>query len=404
MCILIIQEYTDCSHYSTKVQKCPTFHKLQGSAGGLIGALFGCGAPRRKDCGRLAHHHALSMPSLCEKCVARRNESSRGGRPHVAADAEEDRRRHHEDRTRPANDGSRRQQQQQQRHRHAEKTREKFAQTEAYKKSPARALQAGPSSSSSKASGAGRSHSAAAQQKQQQKSSSSQKHRDPREGRAKKSDDEPPPPVPKLKKPSHPAQPAPAYQPRGRFPVAAAARSTATEQGAARRKAPEADEIARPSASAPGPSEPQQLRRKPAKTYLNVRNQPLRPIPAPLPEYQVYLNAMPSVEEAQAARRSQDSGKSQATAASASSNGSGKTSATTTTTTTAASNRGSAGSHKSANSKDSGKDLRKRSALASIGRAVGLEPPRHSPFSDDGSDLSFVCADSRKLTETGQIA
>ena len=52
----------------------------------------------------------------------------------------------------------------------------------------------------------------------------------------------------------------------------------------------------------------------------------------------------------------------------------------------------------------SGKDLRKRSALASIGRAVGLEPPRHSPFSDDGSDLSFVCADSRKLAETGQIA
>ena len=413
MCILIIQEYTDCSHYSTTLKKCPAFQKLQNRDRGLFSALFGCAEPRRKDCGRIAHHHALSMPALCDKCIARRNQSSRGQHP-TAVDKD-----HHRDQREPYHKDARRQRQQQQ---HSERTRharDKFAQTEAYKKSPARALPAssGSSTSASEASGSGNLHSRTATHRQNgssQKQQASRSGTKVREGHPKKmhgqrrraespsvpristhrapacdhvDDDEgepPPLPVP-MRKPTQPAQPAPTYQHRGRFPVAVAAVSRPS-QGTKRERVAEAVEL-EVAGSAAGA--PHQLRRKPAKTYLNLRNQPLKPIPAPLPEYQVYLNAMPSLEEG-AIRRSQDSGKSQETTASSFSASGGKAS------------RDSAGS--STGNRDSGKYLRKRSALASLGRAMGLEPPQRSPFSDNGSDLSFVCSDSRKLAETGREA
>ena len=428
MCIKLSQDYTECGHYSTSITKCPTYHKQQQStARSIINFLFGK-REKRRHCGRLVPHHVLAREPFCEKCLVAQSQGLQGqqvGRGAVLVDrftvdedfrsgdrgkrAKEPRRRH-SGRRHPSPD-----------RKHPKQcgvsskasvwlpdayhAPERFAETESYRRSPAQAPPVSPpkasrtmsksnhhsgtKSSSHKQSS---SSSAYASRKTTAKDSTSRKSRP--EGRSSKSthdsrryERETPAgafrtpafgDIPPLARPVEPA-PAYQYQHQGRF---AAPAMTAMEppppppavrlspsQARRRHAAPPVPE------KAPGP----QLRRKPGKTFLNIRNQPLNTLPTPLPEYQVYLNAMPSL----------------------------------TTTTISSSRQGRAvGSSSSSIRPSDAHHYGRSSHRRGEAREEQRPQPRRrghrefNPFAvvddDDGSDLSFVCLTSRRMSETGR--
>ncbi|RYP73740.1 hypothetical protein DL771_003453 [Monosporascus sp. 5C6A] len=419
MCIQTVQSHKECSHYSASTAKCPTYHKQQGSAKGFFGFLFGKRA-KGKDCGRLVHHYAEPAQAFCEKCVVTRSKSLQGRqvghgailirRPTVDEDFRKNRKRPAKE-SRTDGRGCK--------HRVVNSqssvwipdiyhTPGKFAQTEAYRRTPAKASPVSPL----KTSGSSRAkvpHKTSFTEQSSRKTDKDKRHK-PREGHLKDSYDyrrhEDSPGVlsvsasrtqalghaPPLAKPTEPA-PTHQYQPRYAAHVALLPHavglpprpSQARRQGSSSQPTASSYSV-REAALAPTPAravtppevlvsigassqgkEPEpspQLRRKQAKTHLNIRNQPLNIIPAPLPEYQVYLNAMPSLTGGGSSIKAEQRPTRQAGA----------------------------------------RVPPKRLALASLGKAIGIEPS--SPLSDDGSDLSFVCrgprdAESGWLRESG---
>ncbi|RYP38133.1 hypothetical protein DL767_002650 [Monosporascus sp. MG133] len=419
MCIQTVQSYKECSHYNASTAKCPTYHKQQGSARGFFGFLFGKSA-KGKDCGRLVHHYVESTQAFCEKCVVTRSKSLHGRqvghgavliqRPTVDEDFRKDRKR-------PAKES--RTDKRGFKHRVVKSQSSvwlpdvyhmpgKFAQTEAYRRTPAKASPVSPlkASGSSRAKVPHKTSSA----KQSPRETDKDKRHKTREGHLKDSYDyrrhEDSPGVlsvsasrtpafgyaPPLAKPM---EPAPTHQYRPRYaahvallppavglpprPLQARRQGSSSQPTASSYSVREAALALTPARAVAPPEvlvgvggfsqgkEPESsphLRRKQAKTHLNIRNQPLSIIPAPLPEYQVYLNAMPSLTGGGSSIRAEQRPTRQAAA----------------------------------------RVQPKRLALASLGKAIGSEPS--SPFSDDGSDLSFVCcgqrdAESRWLRESG---
>lgn len=176
-----------------------------------------------------------------------------------------------------------------------------------------------------------------------------------------------------------------------------------------------------------------QLRRKPGKTFLNIRNQPLGTIPTPLPEYQVYLNAMPSLtpttpaslsaSKAAAAAGSQCGRKGVARTPSlpSSSRNTSHNVAEEQLVMRTTSTRRPHHCHRDGPERKAGKQLEKSHPRKRTGRvvsdddensrsnkAMSLESSGKSPFpavvvDDDGSDLSFVCSTSQRLSSTGRI-
>ncbi|RYP23949.1 hypothetical protein DL765_000835 [Monosporascus sp. GIB2] len=419
MCIQTVQSYKECGHYSASTVKCPTYHKQQGSTRGFFGFLFGKSA-KGKDCGRLVHHYAGPTQAFCEKCVVTSSGSLHGRQVGHGAiviqksTVDEDFRK---DRKTPAREP--RTDKRGCKHRVVNSQSSvwlpdiyhapgKFAQTEAYRRAPAKASPVSPlkTSGSSRAKAL---HKTSSAKQPSQKTDRDKRHK-PRGSHLEDSYDyrhhEDTPGVisvsarrtpafgyaPPLAKPR---EPAPTHQYRPRYAAHVALLPPAVglppRPWQARRQGSNSQPTAssysvREAAHAPTPArvvappkvpmgiggspkgkEPESsphLRRKQAKTHLNIRNQPLGITPAPLPEYQVYLNAMPSLTGRGPSIKAEQRPTRQAVA----------------------------------------RAQPKRLALASLGKAIGIEPS--SPFSDNGSDLSFVCrgprdAESGWLRESG---
>ncbi|RYP07622.1 hypothetical protein DL764_002400 [Monosporascus ibericus] len=341
MCIQTVQSYKECSHYSASTGKCPTYHKQQGSARGFFGFLSGK-STQGKDCGRLAHHYAESTQAVCEKCVVTRSKSLQGRQVgHGAAliqrrTVDDDFRK---DRKRPAKET--RTEKRGCKHRVVKSQSSvwlpdvyhvpgKFAQTEAHRRTPAMAWPVSPL----KASGSSRTkvpHKKLSA-RQSPRKTDEDKMRKPREGHLKDSYDyrrhEDSPGVLSVSASRTPAfgyapplanliEPAPTHQYRPRYAAHVALLPPAVglpprpwqirKQGSSSQPtassysvseaalAPTpARAVAPPEvlvgigASSQGkkPESSPHLRRKQAKTHLNIRNRPLGIIPAPLPEYQ----------------------------------------------------------------------------------------------------------------------
>ncbi|RYP82826.1 hypothetical protein DL769_001523 [Monosporascus sp. CRB-8-3] len=408
MCIQTVQSYEECGHYSASTVKCPTYHKQQGSARGFFGFLFGKSA-KGKDCGRLVHHYAKPTQAFCEKCVVTRSKSLHGRqvghgailiqRPTVDEDFRKDRKRSAKE-SRTDKRGCN--------HRVVNSQSSvwlpdvyhapgKFAQTEAYRRTPVKASPVSPlkTSDSSRAKAPHKTSSA----KQSSRKTDKDKRHKSREGHLKDSYDyrrhEDLPGVlsvsasrtpafgyaPPLAKPT---EPAPTHQYRSRYaahvallppavglpprPSQARRQGSSSQPTASSYSVREAALSATPARAVAPPEvlvsigssfqgkEPESsphLRRKQAKTHLNIRNQTLGIIQAPLPEYQVYLNAMPSLTGGGSSVKAEQRPTHQA----------------------------------------AGRIQPKRVVLANLGKAIGIEPS--SSFSDAGSDLSFVCRGSR---------
>ncbi|KAF2973056.1 hypothetical protein GQX73_g522 [Xylaria multiplex] len=71
MCIKSYHHFTKCDHVDTVLTKCPTFHKHQASANGLFGCLFRRGARKMKNCGKVVPHH-LQNQTYCQACTVKR--------------------------------------------------------------------------------------------------------------------------------------------------------------------------------------------------------------------------------------------------------------------------------------------------------------------------------------------
>ncbi|RYP51458.1 hypothetical protein DL768_003244 [Monosporascus sp. mg162] len=408
MCIQTVQSYKKCSHYSASTTKCPTYHKQQGSARCFFGFLLGKSV-KGKDCGRRVHHYAESTQAFCEKCVVTRSKTLHSRqvghgavliqRPTVDEDFRNDRKRPAKE-SRTDKKGCK--------HRVVNSQSSvwlpdvyhapgKFAQTEAYRRTPAKASPVSPLNASG-SSCAKVQHKTSSAKQSSRKTDKDKRHKS-REGYLKDPydyrchEDSPgmlnvsasrtpafgyAPPLAK------PMEPAPTYQYRPRYAAHVALLPPAVglpqRPWQARRRGSSSQPTAssysvREAALAPTPAravappevlvgiggssqgkEPESiphLRRKQAKTHLNIRNQPLSIIPAPLPEYQVYLNAMPSLTGGKLSIKAEQRPARRAAA----------------------------------------RVQPKILALASLGKVIGSEPS--SPFSDDGSDLSFVCRGPR---------
>ncbi|KAI1186009.1 hypothetical protein F5B17DRAFT_377946 [Nemania serpens] len=67
MCIKSYQHFAKCDHVFTTLTTCPTYRKQQKSAEGLLGRLFQPGARKKKNCGRVFPHH-LRNETYCQDC------------------------------------------------------------------------------------------------------------------------------------------------------------------------------------------------------------------------------------------------------------------------------------------------------------------------------------------------
>ncbi|KAI0206181.1 hypothetical protein F4808DRAFT_469393 [Astrocystis sublimbata] len=67
MCVKTFLHFTKCDHIVTSVTLCPTHHKQQASAEGVLGCLFRRDLRKQKDCGRLIPHHLQDI-SYCQTC------------------------------------------------------------------------------------------------------------------------------------------------------------------------------------------------------------------------------------------------------------------------------------------------------------------------------------------------
>ncbi|KAI1079426.1 hypothetical protein F5B20DRAFT_543483 [Whalleya microplaca] len=67
MCIKYYQDYTECRHISTKLINCPTYYKQRDSANGFFSRLFNRKASN-KNCGRVVPHHLIPRP-FCQACT-----------------------------------------------------------------------------------------------------------------------------------------------------------------------------------------------------------------------------------------------------------------------------------------------------------------------------------------------
>ncbi|KAI2466397.1 hypothetical protein F4781DRAFT_355040 [Annulohypoxylon bovei var. microspora] len=70
MCHDWSQEYTECRHASRKLINCPTHYKQQSSAKGFLGCIFRNNIKSKKHCGRVIPHYAESRP-FCPDCTVR---------------------------------------------------------------------------------------------------------------------------------------------------------------------------------------------------------------------------------------------------------------------------------------------------------------------------------------------
>ncbi|KAI0882707.1 uncharacterized protein GGS22DRAFT_195500 [Annulohypoxylon maeteangense] len=70
MCHDWSQEYTECNHTSRKLINCPTYYKQQSSAKGFLGRLLYGNVKNKKHCGHLIPHHSDPRP-FCAECSIR---------------------------------------------------------------------------------------------------------------------------------------------------------------------------------------------------------------------------------------------------------------------------------------------------------------------------------------------
>ncbi|KAI1459404.1 hypothetical protein F4805DRAFT_473334 [Annulohypoxylon moriforme] len=70
MCHYWNQEFTECNHVSRKLINCPTYYKQQNAAKGFFGRLFHGNVKGRKHCGRVIPHHSEPRP-FCAECTVR---------------------------------------------------------------------------------------------------------------------------------------------------------------------------------------------------------------------------------------------------------------------------------------------------------------------------------------------
>ncbi|KAI1094792.1 hypothetical protein F5B19DRAFT_415304 [Rostrohypoxylon terebratum] len=68
MCYDWHQEYTECCHFSKKRIHCPTYHKQQSTAKTFLGRLLFGNVKNRKDCGRVIPHYPEPRP-FCPECT-----------------------------------------------------------------------------------------------------------------------------------------------------------------------------------------------------------------------------------------------------------------------------------------------------------------------------------------------
>ncbi|KAI5865007.1 hypothetical protein GGS23DRAFT_404264 [Durotheca rogersii] len=67
MCFELHREFS-CGHVSTELTNCPTHNKQQSSAKGIFGALLRGDLKHKKDCGRVVRHY-MELKPLCHECT-----------------------------------------------------------------------------------------------------------------------------------------------------------------------------------------------------------------------------------------------------------------------------------------------------------------------------------------------
>ncbi|KAI0858411.1 hypothetical protein F4860DRAFT_317969 [Xylaria cubensis] len=78
MCIKSYIHFTKCDHVHTSITPCPTYHKEQESAKGILGCLFGRNTRKRNNCGKIVPHH-LQSGTYCQACTVRNEHFSAQG-------------------------------------------------------------------------------------------------------------------------------------------------------------------------------------------------------------------------------------------------------------------------------------------------------------------------------------
>ncbi|KAL7628159.1 hypothetical protein AAE478_002357 [Parahypoxylon ruwenzoriense] len=396
MCFEFHQEFSECCHVSTELTKCPTYHKQQGSARGFFGALFRGNIKNRKDCGRVVRHYAELKP-FCQKCTIK-NERLRT--KHVGDGAlkvyrpivEEDFRRPFQEYREKRRQAARRSQERSERHAGHSKEKRNYVvadtvpkvwipelyhhpQTLARKETYGRAAEAAPPvcpsrpQKSSSRQHSSHKHSRGEKETQAHKKSSKRSHEYSRQGFFDRT-----PAFGNSQPLTRPAEPAPTHQHRHRRkfadneppipPIHESRRPpppqpSTTRHGRTAWLQQRADiPLREPPSSASQPFRAPEmatekvqptLRRKLGRVHnISVPRGP----PVPLPEYQVYLNALNfAADTAKVTKMPRPPAKS---------------------------NRHVEGG-------------RRRSTLQSLSKIIRIDPP--SP----GSDVSFVCQSSKQL-------
>ncbi|KAI0012900.1 hypothetical protein F4779DRAFT_505810 [Xylariaceae sp. FL0662B] len=380
MCIKHHQEYTECRHVHTKLINCPTYHKQRVSVNGLFSCLFNNNEVKnRKNCGRIVPHYSDPRP-FCQACIIR---NERLGVRHIGDGAlrvqrpvvEENFGRRRDENRKECKAPARELREKPERRHRGHKRRnsetinskpsvwipelyhhpEAMARREAYCRGASEAPPVCPSrphkpstcqysSDTSKRSTdkTREGHSRGAYE-----CSSDGVGRNPMFGSSRSL--------------NRPVEPAPTYRYRGRF---------ARDKSELPPLPPHA--LRRGDNIQPIPaSEHPRLRHKIGRVYNISVPRPNFP-EIPLPEYQVYLNALSFASNKPDAQK-----------------------------ITRMAHQSSTRPKPTPKGRYYTHENPKTASLARLGKAIGIESP-HSPMSDEGSDLSFVCTASKRLTQKDQ--
>ncbi|KAI1327549.1 hypothetical protein F5Y16DRAFT_193272 [Xylariaceae sp. FL0255] len=72
MCIRICKTFQQCGHFSSKVDRCPTYYHNKSLAKGFFGSIFFRKYANQKDCGRVFPTHV--QLDYCQKCSVKREQ------------------------------------------------------------------------------------------------------------------------------------------------------------------------------------------------------------------------------------------------------------------------------------------------------------------------------------------
>ncbi|KAI1336422.1 hypothetical protein F5Y15DRAFT_206571 [Xylariaceae sp. FL0016] len=70
MCVRTFESFLQCNHVATKLTSCPSYHKQQESAKGFLGSIFKRDVKKMKHCGKLVPH-PFETNTYCHKCTVK---------------------------------------------------------------------------------------------------------------------------------------------------------------------------------------------------------------------------------------------------------------------------------------------------------------------------------------------